>query len=318
VPEGAPERHHPQAPDAATPKRETTSLIIATYNRVRCLRSLLEAVAALDEHPDETVVMVDGSQDGTMELLAEERRIPNLRHFWHPNSGRAIVRNRGAALAAHPLLLFLDDDMVPMPGFIGEHRAHHAAHPGTIVTGAAMNRPGPSPFSQYLANQSMRWSAPMTGAGSTPLPGDSAFLAGANFSVHRDIFRALGGFDERLTDAEDYDLGVRARARGIRLYYRHQAFAWHEDHASLRSYVARQRQYRLAHALRQHLTAAPPPDPGTREDVRRPLWKRAAFRLLAWPPWLRLLDIEGLLRLIPERARLRMFDWIITAQALHP
>jgi hypothetical protein len=31
-----------------------------------------------------------------------------------------------------------------------------------------------------------------------------------------------------------------------------------------------------------------------------------------------LLDIEGLLRLIPERARLRMFDWIITAQALHP
>jgi hypothetical protein len=34
--------------------------------------------------------------------------------------------------------------------------------------------------------------------------------------------------------------------------------------------------------------------------------------------WLRLFDIEGLLRLIPENTRLRLFDWVITAQAMRP
>ncbi len=318
MPDGPGERSPSHPAGATSGEREKTSLIIATYNRVRCLQALLDAVAGLDEQPDETLVMVDGSQDGTTELLATERRIPHLRHFWHPNSGRASVRNRGAALAAHPLLLFLDDDMVPVPGLIGEHRAHHEAHPGTIVTGAAMNRPGPSPFSRYLAHQSAKWCAPMTGSDSTPLVGTSAFLAGANFSVHRDTFAALGGFDERLTDAEDYDLGVRALSRGIRLYYRHQAFAWHEDHATLRGYVARQRQYRLAHEQRRRLTLVPPPDPGTGPDIHRPWWKRAGFRTLGWPMWLGLLETEALLRLIPGRARLRLYEVVITAQAMRP
>jgi GT2 family glycosyltransferase len=285
---------------------------------VRCLRSLLDAVAGLDELPDETVVMVDGSQDGTVELLAAERRIPNLRHVWHPNSGRATVRNRGAAHAMYPLLLFLDDDMVPMPGFIGEHRAHHEAHPGTIVTGAQMNRPGATVISRYLAHKSRQWSVAMSGYGSRLLDAGVPFLNGANFSLRRDTFSDLGGFDERLTDAEDYDLGVRARARGIRLYYRHQALAWHDDHASLRSHIARQRQYRHAHALRQHLSVGPSPDPRREGNVDRPLWKRVGFRVLGWPLWLRLFDIEGLLRLIPENTRLRLFDWVITAQAMRP
>jgi GT2 family glycosyltransferase len=318
VPDGPGERSSSHPAGATSGEREKTSLIIATYNRVRCLQALLDAVAGLDEQPDETLVMVDGSQDGTMELLATERRIPNLRYHWHPNSGRAAVRNRGAAHASHPLLMFLDDDMVPVPGFVGEHRAHHAVHPGTIVTGAQMNRPGTSCLSRYLAQKSRQWSAAIAGDGSVALTAGTPFLNGANFSVRRDLLTGLGGFDERLTDAEDYDLGVRALARGVGLFYRHQAFAWHEDHATLRGYIARQRQYRLAHAQRRALTLAPSPMSRDGRNMTRPLWKRMVFRLLGWPLWPRLLESEAPLRLLPERARLRLYDGIITAQAMRP
>jgi hypothetical protein len=56
----------------------------------------------------------------------------------------------------------------------------------------------------------------------------------------------------------------------------------------------------------------------TRASRQSPMWKPAANRLLGWPPPLRLLDIEGLLRLISENTRRRLFDWVIAAQAMRP
>ena len=74
------------------------TVVVCTYQRLPGLRDSLQAVLAQDPVPggSETLVVVDGSTDGTVEWLAA-RRAPGLRAIVQENRGLAAARNRGAA-----------------------------------------------------------------------------------------------------------------------------------------------------------------------------------------------------------------------------
>ncbi|HEY0638241.1 MAG TPA: glycosyltransferase family 2 protein [Pseudonocardiaceae bacterium] len=65
-------------------------------------------------------------------------------------------------------------------------------------------------------------------------PKDVLFPTGAAMFVRRDIFRAVGGFDERyFMFYEDVDLGWRLNLRGHRVRYEPRSLAYHRHHASM-------------------------------------------------------------------------------------
>src|SRR5688500_5316513 len=95
------------------------SIVIPVYNQASITRACLDAV--LDRPPVdvtwEIVVVDDESSDSTPEMLATyEGSIRSIRH--DRNRGFATACNDGAAIANGELLVFLNNDVAPCPGWL--------------------------------------------------------------------------------------------------------------------------------------------------------------------------------------------------------
>jgi GT2 family glycosyltransferase len=220
----------------------TLTVVIATYQRrgpllrlLTGLRAQLEDDPALVEGLD-VVVVVDGSRDGTVEMLeALELPVP-VKTVWQQNHGRAAARNRGLELAVGEIVLFLDDDVIPLPGLLERHRrAHDDDRPHVTM--------GPYPF---VADASpIAPNEPWTDAVYAEMAREGCArsadrFASGNASGPAELFRAVGGFDEGFTGwgCEDVELGHRLLRAGYEIRFDPDARAEHEQTLTLEQYSA--------------------------------------------------------------------------------
>lgn len=184
----------------------------------RAVHALARQTAAPDRY--EVIVSIDGSTDGTREQL--ERCAPACRLTIRsgPHRGRAAARNAGIAAAAGELVILLDDDMEPAPGFVAAHVAAHAGSDRRGVLGAVPVRfdADSPPVVRYIGAKFDRHMTRLAEPGHVLEPRD--FYAG-NFSVRREHLLAAGGFDEAFTfyGNEDVELFVRLARLGIDVVY---------------------------------------------------------------------------------------------------
>ncbi len=89
----------------------------------------------------EVVVVSDGSTDGTDEWLAGYAAPYALRPIGQPNGGPARARNRGIQEAGGEIIVFLDDDVEPVPEFLARHAAPHEAAALTVAIGPMLPDP---------------------------------------------------------------------------------------------------------------------------------------------------------------------------------
>lgn len=291
------------------------SVIIPTYNGVHKLPNIIRCLELQYEMPDEVLIVVDGSTDATESYLKNTVfNIPDLKVIVQANGGRAKVRNRGAKEAKGDLLIFFDDDMLPEPNCIAVHKKHHLLQPDTVLTGAQIDvcRKDISDIRKYKSFLTQKWAEPIMHFAEKPIPSKDTFITAANFSVAKDVFWSLNGFDERLTDAEDYDLAIRAVEKGIPLFYNHQAFAWHDDQVTCSGYIRRQRQYAIAQSSLQALHQGRV----NKYKVTIPVGlKGMMFRLFCHRVWISSIDRNFWKYILPQSIRYRLYDWVITANA---
>ena len=92
------------------------SIIIPTFNGAlrigRCLEALTKQLSGMDA---EVLVVVDGSTDDTAEVVAQ---FPGVRLISQSNAGPAAARNHGAREALGSIILFTDDDCVPVSNWL--------------------------------------------------------------------------------------------------------------------------------------------------------------------------------------------------------
>ena len=113
------------------------SVVIASRDRRERLRDVMTALAQ-QSHPAadfEAVVVLDGSTDGSADMLRALQLPYRVAIFEQEQGGVASCRNRGAREASHDLILFLDDDIVPEPTFLAEHAAAHASRDELVALG---------------------------------------------------------------------------------------------------------------------------------------------------------------------------------------
>src|ERR1700693_5086762 len=95
----------------------SVSIIIPTFNGASRIGNCLDALLCQTVEPDtEILVINDGSTDGTAEVVA---RYSGVRLITQSNAGPAAARNRGALEARGTIILFTDDECVPMPEWLG-------------------------------------------------------------------------------------------------------------------------------------------------------------------------------------------------------
>src|SRR5262245_35010670 len=101
------------------------SVVIATYNRRALLARSLQTVFEQDLPSDqyEIIVVIDGSNDGTLEMLSQWEPRCGFRVLCQENLGQAAARNAGINAARGRLVLFLDDDILVPPHLLRTHVA---------------------------------------------------------------------------------------------------------------------------------------------------------------------------------------------------
>jgi len=210
----------------------TISVIIPTHNRQASLKRLLESLEGqtylLEQM--EVIVIADGCNDTTVEMLKSYHGPLALRFSDQPGKGAAIARNQGAAIAKGSLLLFLDDDIDPTSHLVEVH-VHAHRQPNQVVIGylpPLLSNP-PSFFHIQLRAWWEEKFQAMHKPGHRYTFED---LLSGNFSLDAELFNRVGGFDTAFRFHEDYELGVRLLEAGADFMIEMNACGQHRDEAA--------------------------------------------------------------------------------------
>jgi glycosyltransferase involved in cell wall biosynthesis len=215
------------------------AVIVITYQRPRHLQLVLESIAMQRnvEARFEVCVTDDGSTDETAAVVEEfSRRVPfSVRFVTHPHVTfqAARCRNEGAKRTTAPYLLFLDGDCVVPRDHLAIHLRNHKRHVALIGDAARVDQATSECITvdSIHRGEQMMWLTPSekTRLRKTAFkfgfynflrhPTKPYKLRSGNFSVWRDDFERVNGFDENFEGwgGEDDDLGRRLRRAGVRL-----------------------------------------------------------------------------------------------------
>lgn len=218
-------------------------MVIPTRDRPAALRRCLTALRAQDGVALEILVVDDGST-ARAEVAAVASGL-GARVIRLGRGGPSAARNAGAAGATSEVVLLVDDDCVPRPGWARALVA--AAARDRIVGGAVVPPPGASTW--LRASERIAAEAETGGA----------FFRTLNLACHRELLMRIP-FDAAFPAAagEDRDWCARASRAGARLVREPAAVVEHRAALDAGAFVGRQLRYGAAvHLLRQRGTHVP-------------------------------------------------------------
>ncbi len=243
------ERAFQQAPYFDLGRVPRVSVVVASYNGARTLRSCLESLER-QNYPDYEVILVDdGSTDETQKLVQPRRdgtsAFPHLRVIRHAeNAGLSVARNTGIAAAQGEIVAFTDADCRA-----DEDWLHYLV--GALLEGGFMGMGGPNllpPEDSAVAAAVM--ASPGGPAHVMLNDREAEHIPGCNMAFFKSALDAVGGFDPQFTLAgDDVDLCWRLQQAGFKIGFNPAAFVWHYRRSTVLAYLKQQDGYGVAEAL---------------------------------------------------------------------
>jgi glycosyltransferase involved in cell wall biosynthesis len=214
------------------------SLIIATFNHARFLDAAIDSALAQTLGAVDVIVVDDGSTDDTPAVLA--RYAGRVRVLRQPNRGLAAARNAGLAAARGTYVAFLDADDVMAPTKL-------AAQLEVLERSPTIGWTYCDVLIETVATRTTVTASERFGYGARVLDGwlfpeliHGNFIPAIAPMIRRTALDAVGGFDERLTALEDWDMWLRlsllAEARytpAVLVTYRIRPGGMSEDRARM-------------------------------------------------------------------------------------
>jgi glycosyltransferase involved in cell wall biosynthesis len=219
--------------------RPEISVIVPTHNRREQLRLCLESLER-QTAPSETfevVVVIDGSSDGTAEMLSEWTPSFPLSVTSQAQAGAGAARNAGASQARGEILLFLDDDVLASTSLVSAHLAEHRRRPGLVGVGRIEPRV-PSDADRFARRRADAWRGHGERLASRALSYVDAY--GGNLSVTRSAFEQVGGFAVDLPEEDDFELAYRLDRAGAQFGFVPDASVVEDQREDWRDIVAEQ------------------------------------------------------------------------------
>ncbi len=184
----------------------TISVVIPVFNRRELLARALASVLAQTRRPDEVIVVDDGSCDGTGEMVrACFPQVCYLRNT--TNQGVSRARNRAIAAASGAWIALLDSDDTWCPHKLEAQLALLARRPELRVVHCDEiwirqgRRVNPRRRHAKRGGWIFQYCLPLCA------------ISPSAVMIHREVFAAVGLFDESLPACEDYDLWLRVTPR---------------------------------------------------------------------------------------------------------
>jgi mycofactocin glycosyltransferase len=215
---------HPRPCDVPHPLTRSVSIVIPVRDQAEGVTATLESLPPAIE----VVVVDDGSR---LPVVVPAGRAAVLRN--PVAAGPAAARNRGAAEATGEVIVFVDAECQPEPGWLDILLPHFADPSLAAVAPRIRSRPREG-VPRWLAEYEERRSSLDLGPEEAPVrPGGAvSYVPTAALAVRRAALEAIGGFDERLRYGEDVDLVWRLAKAGWRVRYDPAATVTHPVRAT--------------------------------------------------------------------------------------
>lgn len=167
---------------------DRVSVIIPTFNEEKNIDRVLSSIKAQTYKNIETLVVDDGSIDGTIRIAKKF----SVRVFARKHAERSTQRNFGVAKSRGKYVLIIDADMELMPKVIESCVKNLGEHKALIIPEKTVGKGFMAGVRKFEREMYM---------------GDSTIEVARFFP--KKIFEEFGGYDPKLTGTEDYDLPKR-------------------------------------------------------------------------------------------------------------
>jgi glycosyltransferase involved in cell wall biosynthesis len=183
------------------------SVVIPVYNGEKTIEETIASVLAQTFTDFELIVVNDGSQDKTQEIV-QQFTDPRIKLHSYKNGGLATSRNRGIEKSQGEYISFLDaDDLWTTDKLASQYQALQT-HPQAAV--AYSGTDWIDEFGNFLKN-----SSPPSISGDIygVLLLSNIVGSGSNALIKKEALLITGNFDESLKASEDWDFLIRLAAK---------------------------------------------------------------------------------------------------------
>ncbi len=191
------------------------SVVICSRNRKQLLKGTIETLdeQTIPSSSYEIIIVDDGSEDGTDEMVASLTTKCKLRYILKTWGGRSETRNVGIEAAQGEIVVFVDDDIIAPKDFLEQHARYHRRFPNSIVRGPIIN------ITEYKN----------PGTKASWRDYSQATFCTCNASAPLKSVRDLGGFDVTFIEYgyEDNEMGWRLLKSGLKRHFNMEAIVYH-------------------------------------------------------------------------------------------
>jgi len=189
------------------------SVIIPVYNGEQFIARAIESVLLQTYPVHEVIVVNDGSQDRTAEVLSGYG--DRIHTISIPNGGVSHARNVGISACTGEIVAFLDADDVWDANKTEVHAAVFRIHPEVgfcccdyLVFNNYLNQEV-NHFSSFSDWDNLELDQPSQQTAFALLLKENLVGTCSTVAIRKSVLNRVGGFDEGLRQAEDYDLWLR-------------------------------------------------------------------------------------------------------------
>jgi glycosyltransferase involved in cell wall biosynthesis len=193
------------------------SVIIPAYRVTDYIAETLDSALTQTYRDFEIIVVNDGCPDSAALEHALQPYHGRIRYLKKQNGGVSSARNLGLRAARAPLIALLDGDDVLLPDYLAVQTEFLRRHPEVDVVYCNGIVFGDSP----LAGRKVMDLSPSEGEVTFENLVSCRCSVMTALTARKDALLKVGGFDEDLHRAEDFELWVRAVHAGVK-------FAYHE------------------------------------------------------------------------------------------
>ena len=223
----------------------TVSVIVVNWNCHELLRDCLKSLKLQDLTTFETIVVDNGSDDGSAEWLeTQQDQIRLIRNA--ENRGFCAANNQGIEVARGNYIALLNNDATAHPAWLSELVATIESDNEVGMVASKIVRfddPGAIDKAGHLIYPDGQNRGRGTGdqdRGQYDSPDETAWPDGCAALYRRDMLDEIGGFDEAFfAYADDAELGLRARIAGWTCLYAPRALVRHRVGSTLGRYSER-------------------------------------------------------------------------------
>ena len=210
------------------------SIVIPVYNRPDEVKELLDSLLAQTYKDFEIIIVEDGSQISSKQVVTQYKTALNIKYFSKKNEGPGQTRNYGAERASGNYFIFFDSDCLIPENYMEIVNNSLSSHWLDAYGGPDAAHKSFTPI-QKAISYSMTSVLSTGGIRGAMIDPSKFHPRSFNMGFSKEVFEKTGGFS-KMRFGEDLDMSMRIKSLGYKAGLIKDAFVYHKRRTDFRKF----------------------------------------------------------------------------------